>query len=320
MRKFFHSLKEREAKMNNIELKLLEKIADLHKIPSGAFNIRKNGSPLERNSTKDILINPKSDKSGIDIIVKAGVKNKSVHIPVIITVGGINDMVYNDFYIGKDADVLIVAGCGIHNATCKDSQHDGIHTFHLEEGARVKYIERHLGEGEGEGKKILNPVTRVFMKKDSYMTMETTQLGGVSSTIRKTSARIGKGATLNIQENILTTNSQTAKTLFRVTLLGKHSAVDVVSHSVAKDNSCQEFRSNIIGKNECYGHVECDGILLHNAKIKSLPEIDAQNPNSSLEHEAVIGKIAGDELIKIMTLGLSQEEAEDKIIQGFLLG
>lgn len=306
--------------MNNIELKLLEKIADLHKTPSGAFNIRRNGAPLERNSTKEIEINPKTDKSGIDIVVHAGVQGKSVHIPVIITVGGINDMVYNDFYIGKDADVLIVAGCGIHNATCKDSQHDGIHTFYLEEGAKVKYIERHLGEGDGSGKKVLNPVTRVFMKKNSRMIMETTQLGGVTSTIRKTFAQIGENARLDIQENILTTDNQSAKTQFNVKLLGKHSAVDVVSHSVAKDNSYQEFRSNLVGKNECFGHVECDGILLHNARIKSVPEIDAVDPNSSLEHEAVIGKIAGDELIKLMTLGLTQSEAEDFIIQGFLLG
>ena len=306
--------------MDNIELKLLEKIADLHKTPSGAFNIRRNGQPLERNSTKEIEINPKTDKSGIDIVVHAGVKGKSVHIPVIITVGGINDMVYNDFYIGKDADVLIVAGCGIHNATCKDSQHDGIHTFYLEEGAKVRYIERHLGEGDGEGKKILNPVTKVFLKKNSFMQMETTQLGGVSSTVRKTFARIGENARLEIQENILTTDAQSAKTEFNVKLLGKHSAVDVVSHSVAKNNSYQEFRSNLVGKNECFGHVECDGILLHNARIKSVPQIDAIDPNSSLEHEAVIGKIAGDELIKLMTLGLSQDEAEDLIIQGFLLG
>lgn len=306
--------------MNNIELKLLEKIADLHKTPSGAFNIRRNGEALDRNSTKEIQINPKSDRSGIDIIVAEGVKNKSVHIPVIITVGGINDMVYNDFYIGKNADVLIVAGCGIHNATCKDSQHDGIHSFHLEEGARVKYIERHVGEGEGEGKKILNPVTKVFMKKNSHMIMETTQLGGVSSTIRKTFARVGENAKLEIQENILTDNFQTAKTNFNVNLLGENSAVDVISHSVAKDNSYQEFKSHLVGKNQCYGHVECDGILLHNARIKSVPEIDALHPDSSLEHEAVIGKIAGDELVKLMTLGLTQSEAEDVIIQGFLLG
>lgn len=306
--------------MDKIELKLLEKIADLHKTPSGAFNIRRNGEALGRNSTKEIEIIPKKDKSGIDIIVHENVVGKSVHIPVIITVGGINDMVYNDFYIGKNADVLIVAGCGIHNATCKDSQHDGIHTFHLEEGAKVKYIERHLGEGDGTGKKILNPITKVFMKKNSKMIMETTQLGGVSSTVRKTYATIGENARLDIQENILTNLSQTAKTQFKVKLLGAHSAVDVVSHSVAKDNSYQEFRSNLIGQNECYGHVECDGILLHSARIKSIPEIDAQTSEAFLEHEAVIGKIAGDELVKLMTLGLTEEQAEDLIIEGFLLG
>lgn len=306
--------------MDKIDEKLLEKIADLHKIPSGAFNIRKNGQAIERNTTKEIDIIPKKNKSGIDIIVKPNVKNKSVHIPVIITVGGIEDLVYNDFYIGHDADVVIVAGCGIHNATCKDSLHNGIHTFHIEKNAKVKYIERHAGEGNGSGGKILNPVTKIIMKEDSFMEMETLQLEGVTSTVRKTNAKLYDNATLHIQENILTTDSQTAKTLFKVDLLGKNSSVEVVSHSVAKDNSYQEFKSGLIGKNECFGHVECDGIILNNARIVSTPMIDAIDCNASLVHEAAIGKIAGDELIKLMTLGLSQEEAENMIIQGFLLG
>ncbi len=306
--------------MNNIEQKLLEKIADLHKIPSGAFNLRKNGESNMRNTTKDIEIISKKNKSGIDIIVKPNVKNKSVHIPVIITVGGLHDLVYNDFYIGHDADVVIVAGCGIHNKTCNTSQHDGIHTFHIEENARVKYIEKHVGEGNGSGGKILNPVTKIIMNKNSYMEMETLQLEGVTSTIRKTNAKLYDGATLHIQENILTTDSQSAKTIFKVDLIGKNSSIEVVSHSVAKNNSYQEFRSNLIGKNQCFGHVECDGIILDSARIVSTPMIDAIDSNASLVHEAAIGKIAGDELIKLMTLGLSKEEAENTIIQGFLLG
>ena len=306
--------------MNSIEQKLFEKLTDLHQIPSGAINIRKNGEGIMRNTTKEIDIIPKTDKSGIDIIIKPNVIDKSVHIPVIITVGGLSDLVYNDFYIGENSNVVIVAGCGIHNATCKTSMHNGIHSFHLEKNSKVKYIERHIGEGEGSGGKILNPVTNVELKEGSQMIMETTQLGGVTSTIRKTKAKILDKAKLTIQENILTTDDQTAKTEFTVSLVGKNSGVEVVSHSVARDNSIQEFKSNIIGKNECFGHVECDGILLDNARIISIPKIDAVNKDASLVHEAAIGKIAGDELIKLMTLGLNQKEAEEIIIEGFLLG
>ena len=305
--------------MNNLEQKLFEKLTDLHKIPSGAFSLRKNGES-DIHTSKEIEIIKKSDKNGIDIIIKPNVVNKSVHIPVIITVGGLNDLVYNDFYIGENSDVVIVAGCGIHNKTCKDSVHNGIHSFHLAKNSKVKYIERHIGEGNGSGGKILNPVTKIFLKENAHMTMETTQLGGVTSTVRKTFAKLKDNAKLNIQENLLTTNDQTAKTNFKVELLGKNSGVEVVSHSVARDNSYQEFKSNIIGKNECFGHVECDGILLDNARITSLPMIDAVDKNSSLVHEAAIGKIAGDELIKLMTLGLTQKEAEEIIIEGFLLG
>lgn len=306
--------------MNEIEKKLLEKIADLHSTPSGAFNIRKNGATLNRSSSKEIEIIPKKDKSGIDIKIKDGTQNKSVHIPVIITVGGLNDLVYNDFYIGKNCDVVIVAGCGIHNATCKTSIHSGIHSFHVGENSKVKYIEKHVGEGNGSGGKVLNPITKIYLKKNSQMQLETLQLGGVSSTMRKTNAIIGDNSSLKIQENILTTDDQTAKTIFNVRLKGKNSSVEVVSHSVAKDHSFQEFKSNIIGENVCFGHVECDGIMLDKARIVSLPMIDARNSNASLVHEAAIGKIAGDELVKLMTLGLSQKEAENMIINGFLLG
>ena len=237
--------------MNNLEQKLFEKLTDLHKVPSGAFNLRKNGQAEARVSTKEIDIVPKQDKSGIDIIVKPNVVGKSIHIPVIITVGGLSDLVYNDFYIGENSDVVIVAGCGIHNATCKTSMHNGIHSFHLGKNSKVKYIERHIGEGEGSGGKILNPVTDITLKEGSEMVMETTQLGGVTSTVRKTKAKIYDRAKLTVQENVLTTDEQTAKTEFKVTLLGKGSGVEVVSHSVARDNSVQEFKSDVIGKNEC---------------------------------------------------------------------
>ena len=305
-------------KMNEVDKELLKEIADMHSVPQGSFNIRKNGESIARNSTKDIEIIPKKDKSGIDIIVKEGVKNKSVHIPVIITVGNLNDLVYNDFYIGKDADVLIVAGCGIHNPTNKKSQHDGIHTFHLEENCKVKYIEKHLGVGNGQGDKVLNPTTVVEMKDGSDFEMETIQLGGVSYSNRKTNAFLGNDTKLVIKEKILTSDKQKAITTFNVVLKGKNSSVEVVSRSVAKGKSRQKFVSNLKGQNECFGHVECDGIILDNAQIESVPKIVAQNINATLVHEAAIGKIAGDQLIKLQTLGFSEEEAQNQIIKGFL--
>ena len=306
--------------MNKLEKALFEKLTDLHEVPSGAFNLRQNGESKKSTSTKEIDIIPKKDKNGINIIIKPNVVGKSIHIPVIITVGGLSDLVYNDFYIGENSDVVIVAGCGIHNNTCKTSIHNGIHTFHLEKNSKVRYVERHIGEGNGSGGKVLNPVTKIIMKDGSQMLMETTQLGGVTSTERKTKAKLGNGAKLTIQENLLTTNKQTAKTSFDVDLSGENSSIDVISHSVARDDSIQEFKSNVIGKNKCFGHVECDGILLDNAKIKSIPMVDAQHNEASLTHEAAIGKIAGEQLTKLMTLGLSEKEAEDVIIQGFLLG
>lgn len=304
--------------MNEVDKELLKEIADMHSVPQGSFNIRKNGESIAKNSTKDIEIVPKKDKSGIDIIVKEGVKNKSVHIPVIITVGNLNDLVYNDFYIGKDADVLIVAGCGIHNPTDQKSQHDGIHTFHLEENCKVKYIEKHLGVGNGQGDKVLNPTTVVEMKDGSDFEMETIQLGGVSYSNRNTNAFLGNDAKLVIKEKILTSDKQKAITTFNVVLKGKNSSVEVVSRSVAKGKSRQKFVSNLKGQNECFGHVECDGIILDNAQIESVPKIVAQNINATLVHEAAIGKIAGDQLIKLQTLGLSEEEAQNQIIKGFL--
>jgi Fe-S cluster assembly scaffold protein SufB len=307
--------------MDNLENDLLYKISGLHKIPEGkveAFNIRENGTALARNSTAEIIINPKTDKPGIDIIVKENVKNKSVHIPVLLTKSNFNDVVYNDFYIGKNSDVTIIAGCGIHNSTCSPSEHDGIHAFHLDENSKVKYVEVHIGEGEGSGDKILNPTTKIFMKKNSIFDMETTQVGGVSSANRKTFATLYDNAKLTIHEKILTTNNQKAITNFTVNLIGKDSSVNVISRSVAKNSSMQEFKSNIRGKNECFGHVECDGIMLDNAKISSTPKINAMNINSTLIHEAAIGKIAGDEIVKLMTLGLDKKQAEDLIIQGYL--
>lgn len=304
--------------MDRIDRDLLEKVADLHKVPVGSFNIRKNGEVLARNSTKEIEIIPKENKSGINIKIKSGVRNKSVHLPVLLTLGGFKDLVYNDFYVGDNCDVTIIAGCGIHNNTCKDSQHDGIHSFHIGKNSKVKYIEKHYGSGDGEGKKILNPITKIFMKEGSQVFFESLQIEGVSSTIRKTYAKLSDNCLLDIKENILTTDSQYAKTFFKVELLGENSKCEVVSHSVAKGNSIQEFVSNVIGKNKSFGHVECDGILLDDARVISLPKIDAKSKEASLVHEAAIGKIAGEQVVKLMTLGLTEEEAQQMIIKGFL--
>lgn len=306
------------SKLTEIDKDLLKQVADMHAVPQGSFNIRKNGQSVEKKSDDDVSIVPKKDKSGIDIYVKPGVKNRSVHIPVIITVGNFDDLVYNDFYIGKDAEVFIVAGCGIHNPTDQKSEHDGIHSFHLEENCKVKYIEKHLAIGNGQGEKILNPTTEIYMKDGSEFEMETIQLGGVSYSDRKTNAYLDDNAKLVIKEKVLTSDKQVAKTVFNVVLKGKNSSVEVISRSVAKDKSKQKFLSNIKGQNECFGHVECDGIILDKAQIESVPKIVAQNVNATLIHEAAIGKIAGEQIVKLQTLGLSEEEAQAQIIKGFL--
>lgn len=303
--------------MSNVEKDLLLAVADLHQIPQGAYNIRENGQGVDRKSTENIEIVPKEDKNGIDIIIKAGTKNESVHIPVIITKSGINDLVYNDFYIGDDSDVLIVAGCGIHNTEKNTSTHNGIHKFHLGKNSKVKYVEKHLGTGNA-GDKVLNPVTEIEMQDNSYMYMETTQLGGVTSSVRNTNAILDNNAKLVIKEKILTTDTQFAETNFNVELVGKDSSVDVISRSVAKEKSKQTFYSKVIGKNKSFGHVECDAILMDNSVIVSTPEIVAECVDATLVHEAAIGKIAGDQMTKLMTLGLSDKEAEDMIIKGFL--
>lgn len=304
--------------MDKIEKDLLKTIADIEQVPMGAYNIRENGKGVARNTTVNIDIVTKTDKPGIDIIVKPNTKNESVHIPVILTQGGFNDVVYNDFYIGENADVVIVAGCGIHNSSCETSQHDGIHTFHLSKGSKVKYIEKHYGEGSGTGDRILNPQTVVNLDEGSYMKMETVQIEGVSSTVRETNANLSKNTTLVISERIMTSGEQTAKTIFNVSLNGKDSSVHVASRSIAKNNSKQEFISNVLGNEKCFGHVECDAIIMDKAKVISTPKIVANHIEASLVHEAAIGKIAGEQLIKLMTLGLTEKEAEEQIISGFL--
>jgi len=306
------------ADLNSMEKHILKQIADIETVPMGAYNIRENGKGILRQTTANIDIITKTDKPGIDIKIKENTKNESVHIPVILTEGGFNDIVYNDFYIGKNADVVIVAGCGIHNSSCQTAEHDGIHSFFLEEGAHVKYIEKHYGEGDGSGKRILNPETIVHLKKGATLEMETVQIKGVDSTVRTTNAVLAEDSNLVISERIMTHGHQTAKTVFNVDLNGKNSSTHVASRSIAKDNSTQEFISNVNGNAECFGHVECDAIIMDHAKVISTPQIVANCIDASLVHEAAIGKIAGEQLIKLMSLGLTEQEAEEQIINGFL--
>ncbi len=304
--------------MDSIQRQLLEQISDLHEIPSGAYNIRANGKLDSRNTTEHIDIVTKTDVPGIDIIIKPGTKNESVHIPVVLTQSGLEDMVYNDFYVGEDADVTIVAGCGIHNGGDKKSEHDGIHRFFLEKNARVKYIEKHYGTGDGSGERVLNPTTEVTLGEGSTMEMDTLQIKGVDSTVRTTRAKLAAGSTLVIHEKIMTHGKQVAKTDFSVDMDGEDSHASVVSRSVARDSSHQVFLSKINGNNRCTGHTECDAIIMDHGSVSAIPELTANHIDASLIHEAAIGKIAGEQLVKLMTLGLTEQEAEEQIISGFL--
>ena len=304
--------------MNREDKELLKEVVGEDPTKADSYNIRKNGQKLDRKVNPNINIVSKEDNSGIDIYVKENTLFGTVNIPVIITESGLKDVVYNDFHIGKNANIIIVAGCGITNNGHWDAQHDGIHRFYLEEGAKVKYIERHCGLGVGDGKKVLNPVTEIYMAKGSYMVMDTTQIKGVDDTIRTTKAELDSEATLVITEKILTSKDQQAKTEFVVNLKGENSSTHVTSRSVATDNSYQEFISNITGNTKCYAHVECDAIIKGEGQVKAVPEIFAKNVDANLIHEAAIGKIAGEQITKLMTLGFSEEEAEQEIINGFL--
>lgn len=304
--------------MNSIEKDLLKIIADMDGVTEGAFNIRANGTLAERHTTESIDIKTKTDKDGIDIIIRPGTKGETVHIPVIISDTGINDLVYNDFIIGDDCDVTIMAGCGIHNCGSEESRHDGIHTFFVGKNAKVKYIERHYGEGDGTGGKVMNPTTVVNIADGGYMEMETSQIKGIDDTNRITRATLSDGATLVIHEKLMTHGSQRAVTDFSVDLNGENSSANVVSRSVACDTSVQVYRSNINGNNKCTGHTECDAIIMDKAKVSAIPEINANHIDASLIHEAAIGKIAGEQLTKLMTLGLTEQQAEEEIVNGFL--
>ncbi|MCC8072807.1 MAG: SufD family Fe-S cluster assembly protein [Clostridiales bacterium] len=304
--------------MDQIQKTLLEQIAGLHEVPSGAYNIRSNGASAARNTTANIDIVTKTDKQGIDIIIKPNTKHESVHIPVIISESGLTEAVYNDFYIGENSDVVIVAGCGIHNGGDKLSKHDGIHSFHIGKGAKVKYVEKHYGSGDGNGERIMNPQTIVDIDEGGFLEMETVQIKGIDSTDRSTKATLAKDAKIIITEKIMTHGNQYARTYFEVDMNGENSSANVISRSVAKDNSKQIFLSKINGNNKCSGHSECDAIIMDNAVISAVPEITANDLDAALIHEAAIGKIAGEQITKLMTLGLTAQQAEEQIVNGFL--
>lgn len=304
--------------IDDIQKRLLKEISDLDSLPVGAYNIRANGAAAGRHTTANIDIITKTDKPGIDIIIAPGTKNESVHIPVVVSQTGLKDLVYNDFYIGENADVVIIAGCGIHCAGAEETSHDGIHTFHVGKNARLRYVEKHYGEGEGRGKRVMNPTTIVHLAEGAAMEMETTQISGIDDTIRKTSGTLAAHATLTVREKIMTTGDQHAVTDFTIDLNGENCSTDVVSRSVARDESKQEFYSHINGNNACAGHSECDAIIMDRACVIATPALVANHVDAALIHEAAIGKIAGEQLIKLMTLGLTAEEAEHEIVNGFL--
>ena len=304
--------------LDAIQKRLLREVADLHEVPEGAYNIRSNSRSAGRQSTAHIEITPKTDVSGLDIRILPGTKNESVHIPVVMTESGLKELVYNDFYIGEDSDVVIVAGCGIDNCGPKDSEHDGIHRFYVGRNARVKYVEKHYGSGTGEGKRILNPGTEVYQEEGSSVEMEMVQIKGVADTVRTTKAELAAGAKLIVRERLMTHGCQNAVSTYVVSLNGDGASADVVSRSVARDDSFQKFDAKIVGNAACQGHTECDSIIMDRGRILAVPGLEANNVDAALVHEAAIGKIAGDQIVKLMTLGLSEAEAEEEIINGFL--
>jgi Fe-S cluster assembly scaffold protein SufB len=303
--------------LNQVDKKLLEEVAGLHEIPQGAYNIRKNGEGVQRNTTANIDIVTKKDKPGIDVIVKPGTKKESVHIPVILS-QGMDDLVYNTFEIGAGSDVLIVAGCGVHNPGSKKAQHDGIHEFFVRKGARMKYVEKHYGEGEGAGDRVLNPTTIIEIEEDGVAELEMVQIKGIDSARRDTKVKLHKNAKLIVSERLLTYLEQDAVSDITVELLEEGSTAQIISRSVAQDTSKQVFHLNLRGYADCRGHIQCDSIIMHNAQVSSIPEISAFHSDAQLIHEAAIGKIASEQLTKLMTLGLTEKEAEDTILKGFL--
>lgn len=305
-------------KLDEIQKRLLMEVADLHKVPEGAYNIRSDSKAVGRVSTANIEIVPKTEEDGLDIYIKPGTKNESVHIPVVMTKSGLTELVYNDFHIGEDSDVFIVAGCGIDNCGPKDSEHDGIHRFYVGKNAKVRYVEKHYGSGDGSGKRILNPGTELYLEEGSTAELEMVQIKGVDDTDRVTTAELAAGAKLVVRERLMTHGSQRAISKYVVNLNGEGATADVVSRSVARDDSYQKFDAVLNGNAACSGHTECDSIIMDRGRILAVPGLEANDVDAALVHEAAIGKIAGDQIIKLMTLGLTEQEAEEQIVNGFL--
>ena len=305
--------------MEKLDNKILKEIiGNKNVLEEDVYNIRKNGKCVARKDNPNISIVSKENNKGLDIYVKENTLFGIIHIPVIITESGLKDVVENDFHIGKNSNIVILSGCGVHNPLNKESEHDGIHRFYLEEGAKVKYIEKHYAEGKGTGKKILSPTTEIYLEENASLTMDTIQIKGVDYSERKTYAKLKDKSTLTITEKIMTCDDEKAITDFKIDLEGNNASCHVTSRSVATDNSYQEFHSNVVGYNKCYAHVECDAIIKDEGKIRAIPEIYAKNVDANLVHEAAIGKIAKEQLAKLMSLGLTEKEAENAIIEGFL--
>ena len=305
-------------KMDEVQKRLLEEVADLHDVPLGAYNLRANGKSVGRNSTDEIIVESREDGQGLVIKIKDGTKKQSVHIPVVLSESGMKETVYNDFYIGDNCDVLIVAGCGIDNCGTQNAEHDGVHTFYVGKNSKVKYVEKHYGSGDGMGKRILNPVTDLHIDDGSSMEMEMVQIKGVDSTERTTTASLKSNAHLVVRERLMTHGEQQAFSVYDVKLDGDGASADIVSRGVARDHSYQKLDLKIVGNAVCSGHTECDSIIMDHGRILAVPSLEANSTEAQLIHEAAIGKIAGDQLNKLMTLGLTEEEAEEQIINGFL--
>lgn len=305
--------------MNKITDELLRQIADYDgNAFDGAYNIRQDGQCDSRRSTEHVRIESKITEPGIDIYISAQAQGETVYIPACVSHSGVNDLVYNDFHVEAKANVTIIAGCGVHSDGHEESQHNGIHRFFLGEDSHVLYKEKHIGTGDGSGARRINPVTDAYLEDGAVLEMDTIQLSGVDTTDRKTSATLGNRARFIVRERLLTDGEETAVTDFTVTLEGKDSGVDLVSRSVARGKSQQSYRSTIIGNNRCTGHSECDAILSESGTVVALPALEANHIDAELVHEAAIGKIAGEQILKLRTLGLTEEEAEERIIAGFL--
>ena len=282
-----------------------------------AMNIREDAQTCQRRNSENVIITGLKDNTGLKIHVLSSAKGEEVFIPAIVTKSNITDEVRNDFYIDSGAEVIIQAGCALHTDGNGESTHNGNHHFYIGEGAKVTYNEKHFGEGTN-AKKTISPSNVIVLEKNAYLKMDTIQTDGVSYTNRTTKATVKAGARLEINERIQTQNDQQSISNIDIDAIGDGASIDIVSRSVAKDDSVQTLKTNITANSVCTGHSECDTILVGNGKATSIPALVANNPKASLVHEAAIGRISQQQIEKLQTLGLDEEEAEHYIIKGFL--